>query len=672
MSARTKAGRSRRCDGTKAGRSRRCYRKNIGWAMLWLAALGAPFTVACLDRELAPLNPCVISTTEASVTLDPVDKIDLLFMVDDSLSMRGEQIRLARELPKLAGVLASGDLQWDPATGSGDGEQDFPPVRDLQVGVVSSDMGSFGAGTSSCESDVGEDGILQTSGDTSGSCASSYPSILQFCNDGDCGGGAYTDVATFANDFGCLARQGTGGCGFEQQLEATLKGLTPSDAEATGAFDGTFLRGTGHGNGQNAGFVRDDALLAVLLLTDEDDCSVRDASFFEADNPDYGGRSTLNTRCYNPGVYGEALHPVARYVDGLRALKDNPDLFVYAAITGVPPELTDGVGAECETAGDCPAGTRCQGDRCVQDLDAILDDPRMQFERQMPEDSGLAEPRPACTTPALEGADEPGKAYPARRITEVARGLEAEGSNGLVQSICQEDFAPALDAILRKLAKALGGTCLGRELNPDAQGKVSCDVVEVLPAEGEFTTCESLSHLGREPFDPPRTEDGREVCRVKQIPVSELETGGEGFCRAPDGEVGWYYDDCSQEVTETCGGDGQRIAFASGSAPKGGTTLRLECLQNIQGSGSGENVELGSPCDGSGDTCTDSNPHGQSCQGATCMVCEPQVRTCQLPCETNADCVNANLGGYVCPSDAEREELGLARRVCVNPTCGEM
>ncbi|HEV3485648.1 MAG TPA: hypothetical protein VG106_09590, partial [Vicinamibacterales bacterium] len=53
---------------------------------------------------------------------------------------------------------------------------------------------------------------------------------------------------------------GTGGCGFEQQLEAVLKALSPASPTAwtaAGYVAPTFFAGsTGHALGANAGFVR--------------------------------------------------------------------------------------------------------------------------------------------------------------------------------------------------------------------------------------------------------------------------------------------------------------------------------------------------------------------------------------------------------------------------------
>jgi hypothetical protein len=53
--------------------------------------------------------------------------------------------------------------------------------------------------------------------------------------------------------------------------------------------------------------------------------------------------------------------------------------------------------------------------------------------------------QPSCITPT-------GIAYPPRRIVEVARGF---GANGMVQSICQDDFGPAIDAIVRVIGRRL-------------------------------------------------------------------------------------------------------------------------------------------------------------------------------------------------------------------------
>ena len=90
----------------------------------------------CLDRKLKPLNPCLVSGVVAEIAVTNIDKVDLLFMVDNSGSMAQEQASLREQFPKLISVLASGD--------PGPGKEKFPPAKDLHLGVVSSDLGLVG------------------------------------------------------------------------------------------------------------------------------------------------------------------------------------------------------------------------------------------------------------------------------------------------------------------------------------------------------------------------------------------------------------------------------------------------------------------------------------------------------------------------------------------------
>ena len=83
--------------------------------------------------------------------------------------------------------------------------------------------------------------------------------------------------------------------------------------------------------------------------------------------------------------------------------------------------------------------------------DSILADPRMQEmvdPDRTPQQGGNL--MPSCNT-------DRGRAYPPRRIVEVARGF---GENGIVQSICEADFRPAVDAILSRIGDRLRKPCM--------------------------------------------------------------------------------------------------------------------------------------------------------------------------------------------------------------------
>ena len=333
--------------------------------------------------------------------------LDVLLMVDNSNSMSEEQASLAAQIPRLARVLATGDLEDD-------GIQDFPALHSVRIGTVTSDMGVGGHTVPTCvNGDFGDDGILRTQGNTaSPECDASYPSFAELSADDPSG------VEAFVQQVACVANVGVGGCGFEQQLEPVLKALTPSTTPIPFVSDTT-----GHGDGANGAFVRTDSILATILLTDEEDCSAADPNLFDPSSPTYSS-TDLNLRCFaHPG----AVHPVARFGDGLRALRANPSDVIFAAIAGVPTDLVS--------------------DPSALDYAAILSDPRMT---ETPDPIMPNRLVPSCNVP------ERGVAFPPRRIVEVA---ESFGANGVVQSICQEDFTPVVDAILQRVAARVSGSC---------------------------------------------------------------------------------------------------------------------------------------------------------------------------------------------------------------------
>jgi hypothetical protein len=567
---------------------------------------GALGLVGCLERELRPLNPCTISGVAQTIQVNQVEEVDLLFMIDNSGSMIEEQASLAAEIPRLINVLASGE----------NGEETFPPVSDLRVGVISSDMGTGPAGA--CGSMFGDDGVLLTTGNTANpACMATYPTWLEFAADGG-------DPMAFATDVQCVATAlGTNGCGFEQQLDAILKALTPSTSGIT------FQGGTvGHGDGQNASFVRERSLLAIIALTDEDDCSAIDPGLFEMDNPLYD--PNLNLRCFN---HPEAVHPLSRFTDGLLALRaENPDLLVYATITGIPVDLV-------------PNSDMALGPQ----VDSILADSRM-IEMPNPEDS--TQLVPSCDIPGR------GRAFPPRRMISLAADLEDAGANGVVQSICQEDYSGALDAIIAKIADVLGGTCLPRSLNRNSTGEVECDVVEVIDPEIVPGGCESL--MGRV-ADGIDTELDRPRCIINQV-----VTDGT----IPDGSTpGWYYDDFSADVLDRCEETPQRISFTTGAEPRNGSRVKLECLQSVQGGEEGV-TGIGTGCAGNPEICR-MNIDGDVLElfPATAperfggLICDiDNTATCQAPCESGADCP----GGFTC-FDADMNPE--TPQICINPTC---
>ena len=524
----------------------------------------------------------------------------------------------------------------------------FPRIESLHVGIITPDLGhstvpehNFTAGvdfnpTALCTTNNGNGkaGFMQIEGLT-GSGVDRVPCMAQTPAEGT----LYLNypepgftAADLISDVTCVTGQDDG-CGFEQQLESILA----SDR-----------------NTANGGFNRDGALLAVILITDEDDCSTTDPRVFDVEprtsNPFQGpfttaGELQFNLRC---SEHKDALQQIGRYVDGIASLKDDPSQVVFAAITGVPED------------GDLD---RENFNSDEERYAAILSDSAMQ-EIPNPAD---ADTQGQQLTPACTATDGSGDAFPGRRIVETMEGL-AGGNTGVgtvVESICAADYAPALNAIVDRIAAALRQLCLPRPLNRNSIDMVGCEVREVQP---EGVTCATAGR-GREEV-PVSTEDGREVCRVTQLP-SDPAAG------VPEG-LGWFYDDFTPETVSACtfNPEQQRVSFTEGAAPVTGARIRFECLQAAPPT----TEDVGWPCDDADTGDTICNPRPENCDltNETLEECETRIlkerydrdnlkltcdgdtNTCQLSCESNVQCP----GGFAC-----YDESGDGNSYCVNPTC---
>lgn len=320
--------------------------------------------------------------------LAPVPRcdVDMLFVIDNSASMGPEQILLGEALPDMLAAL-----------------RDAPHApRSVQLGVVTTDLGTGDVTLPTCESSSGDDGLLQTMGASLPGCLRLYPPFLRFLP-----GAPSSSADETGMDLSCLTTRGTEGCGFEQPFEAALKALTPSSDPTT------FMMGSrGHGDLENFGFRREGSILTIVVLSDEDDCSASDPGLFEPANPRYS--SALNLRC---GLHPSALHPIDRYVEGFRRL--GGERLVVGLIAGFPVDLV--------------------ADPDAIDYGRVLDDPRMRVAIDPDDEGTLA---PACDDEAR------GRATPGRRMAELSRGL---GSAGVLGSVCQDDLRAPLAAVVARI-----------------------------------------------------------------------------------------------------------------------------------------------------------------------------------------------------------------------------
>ncbi|MBS2018069.1 MAG: VWA domain-containing protein [Deltaproteobacteria bacterium] len=157
----------------------------------------------------------------------PCPNIDVLFVVDNSGSMADKQERLAKSFPGFANAI----------------QTRLAGAKSVQVGVITSSA-YYGATPGSC--------LVRT---TSGPSSTNAPCLAASAP-------PYLDGKdpTFAPSFACVAKVGAGGDSDETPMKNLLGALDPKNLGAGGC---------------NAGFLRPDALLVLVMITDEDD--VRDA-----------------------------------------------------------------------------------------------------------------------------------------------------------------------------------------------------------------------------------------------------------------------------------------------------------------------------------------------------------------------------------------------------------
>src|SRR5215813_8585315 len=313
------------------------FRVSLGGVLLAVSfVLGA-----CPTRDISqlPVTPAIEVKKEIPVSTNR--NVDILFLIDNSSSTSDKQNVLAANFPVFINV-----LQAIPGG--------LPHVH---IAVASSDVGVPPFTQEQC-SGTGDHGLLQNT--AHGSCPTPNAGA-RFISDITLPNNTHQinyPSGQLAQTFSCIARLGATGCGFEQHLEGMKE-----------ALDGS--------NPENAGFLRDDAYLAVIVLADEDDCSAKDTAIFDP-NPQLDNVNSVlgvnaSYRCTEWGVDCNGAHipRVAadymnctprtdspylyhpqHYFDFLRNLKGDPNLLIGAVIAGNPQPF--GVTLDTSTGANPP------------------------------------------------------------------------------------------------------------------------------------------------------------------------------------------------------------------------------------------------------------------------------------------------------------------------------
>jgi len=327
-------------------------RRGNHWRWMGLAGLSLLLltTLACINRPVRRAIPDPMVSFTESVPQNTDRDVDILFVVDDSRSMQDEQERLSENFESLMTTLKR--------TRGG--------LPNVHIGVTSTDIGAPGT----CVGE-GRNGALQRN-DCTALASGNYiidteptgcdvdktlddqTGALTQCGANNCTPDHcaepgtdlvvdelgcprcrnYTD-SSLEDLFKCMAKLGTDGCGFEQPLEAMYRALDDHP--------------------DNVGFVRENAYLTVVFVTDEDDCSASDPAIFSDANTAGGVNlgPAGDFRCFDFGVVcdqnnresgthtncrpregdSSKMHDLGRYKDLLHELKDE-SMVIVAAIAG--------------------------------------------------------------------------------------------------------------------------------------------------------------------------------------------------------------------------------------------------------------------------------------------------------------------------------------------------
>lgn len=242
------------------------------------------------------------------------EKVDFLFVVDNSGSMEGEQINLANSFP-----------------GFIDAIQSEVGITDFHIMVIDTDGVAIeeldcGGLPACCAAACGTGAIGACDGVPCPGDPCNFEGGAARINDQN---GAPCPIAPgrryivegqpdLATTFQCVAQVGTGGNGDEKQMEATLAAIGPELNQA-GAC--------------NEGFLRDDAVLVITIISDEED------------DPNDGGMVDMDAN--SPG------DPASWRADVVAAKNGDEGAVVALALVGD----TDLPSPECEPPNTADVGT---------------------------------------------------------------------------------------------------------------------------------------------------------------------------------------------------------------------------------------------------------------------------------------------------------------------------
>jgi len=384
-----------------------------------------------------PLPPAsLLTSTWQILNAESFQKVDIVFMVDNSPSMLPLQSALLSSFPAFVNVLKT-----------------LPGgLPDLHLGVVSSDTGpgKFDLPAYHCPF-RGDGGRFQSQ--PRGLCtAAPLPptqNFLQASNNQQ----TKNYTGDIADVFSCIAALGDQGCGFEGQLKSVRWALDPFNVTS-----------------ENQGFLRNDAYLAVVLLTNEDDCSLPDDSDL-ADPTQTKISDPLGPlwswRCNEFG------HLCTSGDGTLKSPPRGPSTNLVGCVSNDTPT------GKLTWLGDEVAFLKSLKQNQGDIVAAAITAPATPYSVEMIQQGNDTEQHPnvvhSCTLNSGEYGD------PSVRITQWASSFGASGS---VDTICADSLVPAMQRIGTRVANLFRPACAPGPFATN--GQPGCRVIDQVASGNAF------------------------------------------------------------------------------------------------------------------------------------------------------------------------------------------
>jgi hypothetical protein len=540
-----------------------------------LCLLASPLLLsACLEHPLKPIELQKDSIGDVKVQLTVNKDVDILFVIDNSGSMGEEQANLAANFGSFIEVLEDPQVEANYRIGvttTDNGNEWCPPGQTTPEGgklVLSSCTSRLNdfvsqdgndvqdlACSSICNLDEAQLEISPTATDVD-----PVPAPRPWLENIE-GRKNIPDGTSTVEAFQCFGPQGINGCGFESQLEAMNLALVRAQTVDEASY----------------GFLRSNAILAVVFVTDEEDCSYNKdwSEIFSADGnrvfwSDPDAVSPSSAVCWNAGVECsgdpsnyDTCEPVNKDVNGNVGVDDadavlHPMSRYTGRLAGIEAEKQE-YNPEQEVIVGLIGGVSLDDNQPYYS-DVSNTDPEWQAS------FGIG---PGCEAANPNNPDEPIRAVPPVRLRAATEAFTPDN----MYSICNSDYSPALEAIANAIRAQIRPACYTKcveDLDDSTETlEFECTVEEDPPGPDNTARVEECRKDANGYVVDPNTGD------------YEMPSADVNLCYAALTDPGELTPSQTDDMSDECVDEHYNLEFEihrrTGFPAEGGTAILASC-----------------------------------------------------------------------------------------------